>query len=391
MGRLIELEKNKRYRIIYDTRPEDGKRKQKTETFFAKTKKEADAVLVKREEAVRNGGYVADDAMTISTLSERFMAKKQQKLAPTTADRYRKLLKHYVKPAFGDLKVGSLRQMHLIDAYSKWSSEGRNGRKVSGRSIRHAHDLIRNMLNWALRLELVNRNVATLIDNDDLPRAIKPESKALGEIELRRLLDAAKNPTRWAQQHKTLGSQPWFYPAVAFAAYTGARRGEVLALRWSDLNLNHRTATIRASLCRVDRDFTFKEPKNGKTRQVTLPESLVPIIEAHRAKQDEDRRILGAAYKEDGLVFALADGSPVTPNSFGATFYELVKRAGVTPIRLHDLRDTHASLLAKHGVPLEVVSQRLGHSSIGITAERYLYIYRDRDAAAAEVFERLVS
>ena len=102
-------------------------------------------------------------------------------------------------------------------------------------------------------------------------------------------------------------------------------------------------------------------------------------------------RFLGADYNDGDLVFALADGRPVLPWTFTASFRYLVDRAKVPYIRLHDLRDTHASLLAKHGVPLEVVSKRLGHSNIGITAERYLFVYRDRDAQAAAVFERLAS
>jgi integrase len=100
---------------------------------------------------------------------------------------------------------------------------------------------------------------------------------------------------------------------------------------------------------------------------------------------------LDDAYHNGGLVFAMADGQPVSPWTFTASFRYLVKRAQVPYIRLHDLRDTHASLLAKHGVPLEVVSKRLGHSAIGITADRYLHIYRSRDAQAAEVFELLAS
>lgn len=91
------------------------------------------------------------------------------------------------------------------------------------------------------------------------------------------------------------------------------------------------------------------------------------------------------------MVFAAPDGSPIAPWTFTASFRYLVKRAKVTYIRLHDLRDTHASLLGKHGVPLEVVSKRLGHKNISITAERYLHAYRERDAKAAAVFERIAS
>jgi len=388
MGYLKELEKNRRYRIVYDLSPEGGKRRQKTETLIGKTRREAQAILVKREESVRNGDLVCD-GMTISTLFERFMAKRTR-LSPTTLLRYRTLFKTYLDPAFGQKKVSQLRQIDLIEAYAKWTNEGRDGRQVSERTIRHAHDLLRAVLSWAVRLELARRNVAKLIDHEDLPKPMTPELKALTESELRRLLQEAKSPTKRAQKRGTLGSQPWFYPAVAFAAYTGARRGEVLALRWSDLNVEEKCVTIRRSLCKTDRGFQFKAPKNDKSRVLTLPDSILRVLEEHRVKQAEHKRLFADAYQGGDLVFALPDGGPVTPNSFGATFYELIKRAGVTRIRLQDLRHTHGSLLAKQGVAIEVVSKRLGHSSIAITAERYLHVYRDRDAEAAGAFERLV-
>jgi integrase len=188
----------------------------------------------------------------------------------------------------------------------------------------------------------------------------------------------------------TLSSMPWFYPAVAFAAYTGARRGEVLALRWDDLRLEEQSVTIARSMTDASGAMEFKKPKNDKSRTIALPETLVGILRKHRARQNEERLVLGPSYKDGDLVFAHSDGSPVHPWNFGAAFKGLVKRSGVTPIRLHDLRDTHASLLAKEGVPLEVVSKRLGHSSIAITAERYLVVYNERDTVAAAAFERLV-
>lgn len=389
MGYLKKLGKG-RYRIVYDLRPENGKRRQKTETLKVKNDKEAQAILARREESVQNGEFVYDDDVNVSMLFAKFMEKKKNRLSPHSFQRYEVLFRVYLCPAFGAKKVKELRQLDLIEAYAHWSSEGREGRKISGRTVLHAHNLLRGVLNWAVRLELVKRNVAALVDRDDLPKAEKPESRALTEAELQRVLEEARSPSRRARERGTLGSQPWFYPAVFFASHTGARCGEVLALRWSDLDLGTRSVTIRRSLCKTRYGMVFKEPKNGKARTITLPDGLVSVLEAHRARQAQEKRALGNAYKDGDLVFCHCDGEPITPNSFGATFYELVKRTGVTRVRLHDLRDTHASLLAKHGVPLEVISQRLGHSNIAITAERYLYIYRERDADAARAFERLM-
>jgi len=121
-----------------------------------------------------------------------------------------------------------------------------------------------------------------------------------------------------------------------------------------------------------------------------MPEALAAILKSHRAAQAEERLFLGPAYQDQDLVFAHADGSAIDPWNFGSAVRDLILRAGVTPITLHGLRDTHASLCAKAGVPLEVVSNRLGHASIGVTASRYLHVYSDRDAEAAIAFDRLV-
>jgi len=203
---------------------------------------------------------------------------------------------------------------------------------------------------------------------------------------------SAQAPSEWAQKRRVVSAQSWFAPAVWFGAYTGARRGETLAVRWRDLDLEQQAVTIRQSLTETKvGGLQFKETKNRKRRTITLPPSLVHILHRHRAEQDRDREFFGSAYKDDDLVFAAPDGSPVAPWTFTASFRYLVQRSKVTHIRLHDLRDTHASLLGKHGVPLEVVSKRLGHESIAITAERYLHVYRERDAEAAAVFERVAS
>ena len=109
----------------------------------------------------------------------------------------------------------------------------------------------------------------------------------------------------------------------------------------------------------------------------------------HREAQNNERKLIGTGYKSDDLVFARPDGSLVNPRNFGNRVIELAARAKVTPITAHCLRDTHASLLAKRGVPLEVVSKRLGHADIRVTAERYVHVYRESDAAAARVLDTL--
>jgi integrase len=242
-------------------------------------------------------------------------------------------------------------------------------------------------LNWGVRREILSRNVAVLIEDDDLPKVVKPKPLALTEDELRKLLAEAKNPSSRSRKRGYMSAQPWFYPAVSFAAYTGARRGEVLALRWSDVSFDLRSVTIARS---VTERMEFKSTKNDKSRTISMPETLCAILRAYETEQAKEKQSLGTAYRNEDLVFAHADGSAVDPWNFGRAVLDCIKRAKVTPITLHGLRDTHASLCAQAGVPIEVVSQRLGHASIGVTVERYLHVYRSRDAEAADAFGRLV-
>lgn len=385
---------DRRYLVKYDVVPTNGRPRQiKTKTLDGVTKQEAEAFVAERKKEVKSQrnaiatGEQIKDEVLLSDLFADFLGQKRMKKEQNTIRRYDTLVKLYLKPKFGTKKAKHLRPFHLTDAYTDWQQNGREGRDVvSAKTIRHCHELLRNILNWGVRREVLSRNVAALIDDDDLPKVVKPKPLALTEDELHRLLDEAKNPSSRSRKRGYLSAQPWFYPAVAFAAYTGARRGEVLALKWSDLD-NFEWVTISRS---VTERLEFKAPKNDRSRRIKVSDALRAILEAHKAEQDKERSYFGIAYENQDLVFAHADGSPIDPWNFGRAVLDCIKRAELPPITLHGLRDTHASLLAKAGVPLEVVSQRLGHASIGITAERYLHVYGERDADAAAAFDRLV-
>lgn len=207
-----------------------------------------------------------------------------------------------------------------------------------------------------------------------------------------RLLEAARTPSKRAVRSSGPSAESWFYAAVCFSVYTGARRGEVLGLRWSDVDFKENEVTIRRSLARThSRGLFFKEPKNGKARTLTMPAPLAAILKQHREQQDAERDLLGKGYKDDNLVFARPDGSLVNPRTYGNRVIDCAVRANVKSITLHCLRDTHASILLKKGVGIEVVSRRLGHADIRTTDTRYVHVFRSRDAAAARALDALGS
>jgi integrase len=134
----------------------------------------------------------------------------------------------------------------------------------------------------------------------------------------------------------------------------------------------------------------YKLPKNDRVRTVCVSSHLLVILESHRAVQAAERIAVRAAHDED-LIFAKADGTPISSWLFSSAFRNFMKRCQGRRIRFHDLRDTQASSIAKAGVPIEVISKRLGHSDISITYDRYITVYRDRDADAVEAFGKIVT
>ncbi len=378
---------DKKFRIMYDVVSLNGNRRQEIETLAGVTKKQAEAILAKRKAAVVAGEYLPCTDMTMNELFNRFMQAKEGRLAATTLQRYECLLRLYLRPVVGSKKVAAVRAVDLLAAYAQWSK-----RSVSGRTIRHAAELLRNALRRAVKWDVILRSPAASLDADDLPKALKPESTVLTETETQQLLQEAKDPTHRCTARHYLTAQSVFYPAVAFALYTGARLGEIMAMRWQDIDFRQRIVTISRSLSSTKRDgLIYKRPKNDRVRTVCVSSELLAILESHRAVQAAERIALRAAYHDEGLIFAKADGTPISSWLFSSAFRNFMKRCPVRRIRFHDLRDTHASLLAKAGVPIEVISKRLGHSDISITYDRYITVYRDRDAEAAEAFAKIVA
>jgi integrase len=216
---------------MYDVLSVNGTRRQKTETLIGVTKTQAVAILAKRRAAVVAGEFTPCADMTMNELFDRFMQTKEGRLAATTLQRYESLLRLYLRPAIGRKKVAGVRAVDLFAVYAQWSK-----RSVSGRTICHAADLLRNVLRRAVKWEVILRSPAASLDADDLPKALKPESAMLTETEAQQLLQEAKHPTHRCTARHYLTAQSVFYPAVAFALYTGARLGEIMAMRWQDVD-----------------------------------------------------------------------------------------------------------------------------------------------------------
>jgi len=203
------------------------------------------------------------------------------------------------------------------------------------------------------------------------------EMQTWGEDDISRFLEAAKDSPYYAL----------FYTSL----FTGMRRSELLALRWQDVDFILSQVYISRSLHHLrDGSIVFRSPKTAKgKRTVALPPSAILLLKEHYEKQKLERAMLGTPLSDDDLVFSYPDGNPLLPDTVTYVWIKLVRRAGLKPIRLHDARHSHASLMLKQGVHPKIVQERLGHSSIQITLDTYSHVAPGLQQAAAEGFDKL--
>ena len=229
-----------------------------------------------------------------------------------------------------------------------------------------------------MRKGSVVRNVAEAADPPKLSSAKRKDIKAWTADELRKFLDSIRDDR--------------LYPAFHLSSHTGMRRGEILGLRWSDLDLGAALVSVRQALISVAYEMQISDVKTGYGRRVIdLDEGTVAVLRRWRKAQTEERVASGGSWADTGLVFGRPDGGWLHPDLFSQTFDRAVARSGLPEITLHDLRHTHATLLLKAGVPVKVVSERLGHSNPGFTMSVYQHVIPGMQAEAATLFVELLA
>jgi integrase len=305
-------------------------------------------------------------------LREFFHQHAEEKLAPKTIERYRELAA-YLAPELLSMPLGEITPLHLSREWTRLLKTGGHHRKtkqarpLSSKTVRHIAGLVSSAFARAERWGLVASNP---VKRSEPPVPRKHRGVALSPAQQAVVFASATGPWCMAM-------------FLELCAATGARRGEVLALRWSDIQDGR--AIITRSLTQTKQLLEFKGTKTEKPRDVKVPESALATLDVHRKRQDEFRQQFGPDYRTDlDLIFANPDGTPLRPNSISSGVSLLFRRLGLPKgASLHSLRHTHGSHLVADGVPLPVVAERLGHSSVRTTADVYTHALRGQDDDAA--------
>ena len=336
------------------------------------TKKEAECRLSKELHERDTGIDIAPDKITVGDFLERWLRDyATERVAASTLQRYQGIVRHHLTPALGRLRLSDLRPAHIQAAYSSFQRRDGRGESLSAKTVKEHHAVLREALSWAIKWQLLR--TANPADAVSAPRAQRKEMRVLSPERAQRFLEAASD----SPYHT------FFYLALQ----TGARSGELLALRWQDVDLDAATMRImRTARFAKGQGIVFSQPKTQRSRRpVALSPATVAALREHRREQLEQRMQVGPGYQEGDLVFADRLGRPVYDSTVRRVFYGVVKAANVGPLRVHDLRHSAATLMLQAGINVKVISERLGHATVSITLDTYSHVLPDmqREAAAA--------
>jgi integrase len=345
--------------------PRTGKRTTKYKTVHG-AKRDAQRELRNLLGAVDRGVVADAGKMTVGQWLGRWLAEAKHTTSPKTHERYSEIVSKHLVPALGAILLAKLAPAQIQAYYSAALARGRRDGKggLSPQTVRH-HDRVLNVaLKRARRLRLI---VTNPVEDADAPKVERQELGMPDQDGIARLINAAAS-TR-------------LHAPIVLALATGMRRGEVLALRWCDVDLVGQSLRVTRSLEVTNAGLRFKAPKTKHSRRtIALSPAAVEILQEHRIRQLEERFLLGLGKPE--LVFAQATGELINPDSFTKEFARIAMRAGVR-VTFHGLRHAHITALLQAGVHPKVASERAGHSSVAVTMDIYSHVTEGMQQEAA--------
>jgi integrase len=361
--------------VIYLGRDETGKKRQKAVGGF-RTKKLAEAAMGEALERMRTGLWTDPGIQTVAEFLHVWLAAVKPSLRATTAASYEDIIDGWLVPRVGSLRLTALTPARIGAVYGDLLSSGRrDGRGgLSSRSVRYAAGILKHALGDAVTWGLLPRNPAALVDP---PRQQQREMKVWDAEQVREFFETVADDR--------------LYVMWVLLALTGLRRGEVLGLQWPDVDAPRRTLAVRRALVSVGYEVQLSEPKTARgTRMVGIDPISAAALEVWRGQQAAEREAAGELWQGGNWVFTDEIGRSIHPQRASVMFRNVIKKADLSPIRLHDLRHTAATLALTAGVHPKVVAVRLGHSAVSMTLDTYSHVLPEMQSDAADKVADLI-
>jgi integrase len=356
-----------RWAIILDD-PSSPTRKRRWHSFKG-TKRQAQVECARLIAEIQRGTYIAPDKTTFAEFAERWLVHMAAQVSPKSHARYGELMRKNIVPLLGKIVLTKLKPATISDAYGKALVNGRRDGTggLSPRTVTHMHRVLKQSLGQAVKWELLNRNPADAVDPPKVERSLMQTYDLDQTVTL---IDAMRG-TR-------------LLVPTMLAVLCGLRRGEVVALKWKNVDLERGRLSVVESAEQVGTRVRYKPPKNGKGRTLAMSARLVEELRAHRAQQAEELLKVGVRLTNESFVVAQIDGSPIQPDTLTQDWVRKIEKTGLPAYRFHDLRHAHATHMLANGIHPKVASERLGHSKIGITLDLYSHVLPGMEEDAAE-------
>jgi len=329
------------------------------------TKREAEDWLTKKKQDRNDGNLPEPTRQPLGAFMREWIETTAvHEVSPSTLQLYRNMLNWYIDPQLGKVELRKLRPQLIQAMYHRLIEVGK-----SPRTVQLVHAVLRRCLAQAVDWDLLAKNPAEQVRP---PKAEAPKIRALGPTEIVRFIEAAKSDR--------------LHALFILAATTGLRRGELLGLRWQDVDLKAGTITVTQTQKKIGETITFGPTKTkASQRLVVLPDIALESLNRWRIEQAEERLAIGEAWAHPELVFTTAIGTPVHPkNMLDRNFKRVLEAAGLPRIRFHDLRHSAATLMLAQGVNPKVLQEVLGHSQIQVTLNIYAHVLREQKKEAAQ-------
>lgn len=346
--------------------PQTGKRRRKWHSFKG-TKREAQIESARLISALQTGTYLEPSKTTVAAYLDHWLDHIKSQVSPRSYERYCEIARKNIAPLLGAVHLSKLKPTQISAAYAKALSSGRRDGKggLAPTTVLYMHRLIKKALGQAVRWELLSRNVADAVDPPKIERT------ALTTYDM----------TQTAELLEALRGTRLRLP-VLLGVMCGLRRGEIIALRWRNIDLVTGQMSVVESAEQTAAGVRYKPPKSGRGRTLALSATVVSELRQHRLSQAQELLRLGVRQTNANFVYTRQDGAPMQPRSLSQMWASCSTH--LPRIRFHDLRHAHATHMLSAGVHPKVASERLGHSKVGITLDLYSHVLpgMQEDAAA---------
>jgi integrase len=353
-----------------------GKTKVKKVGGF-KTEQEAKVARAKALVSISGGTYIEPSKITVEDFLRGWIDNHSHSLKPLTEESYRKNIENYLIPHIGRIPLSKLRPTHVQKMYGDlFTTGGKSGTGLSARTVQYSGAVLSKALKNAVEVEgILNINVATRVSTPKGPsKKLEPYSK-----------DEMKALLAGLSEHR-------LFALFRLATYSGARLGEIVSLRWSDLDFDAMKLSISKNRVRiVGKSIEQNSTKGGDGRRViSLDPVTIEFLRTHRKAQLKERLIAGSEWTESNHLFVNEFGIPIDNSTPSHILQKYRKRLGLREQRFHDLRHFHATQSLRAGLALHVVAQRLGHRDAMVTATIYAHVTSDQAENASLIFARAV-